>query len=196
MDALLPLMSFAFMSSITPGPNNLMLSASGVAFGMQKTLPHILGVVLGFAFLLALCGSGVGAFMVEFPPAAIALKLLGSVYLLYLAWAMRNAFAVKAQRAGARPFSFVQAFLFQFANPKAWVMGLTAASVFLPQLGVGWAALLTLCVVFAAVGTPCIVLWTALGVTARRFLAGPRAQAACGAAIFALMVITVIAIWL
>src|SRR5262245_64851300 len=84
MELLLPLLSFAFVSSITPGPNNLMLSASGVVFGFNRTLPHLLGVAAGFTLLLVVCASGIGALLVGLPAAALALKLFGTAYLLYL----------------------------------------------------------------------------------------------------------------
>jgi threonine/homoserine/homoserine lactone efflux protein len=196
MDALWPLASFAFVSSITPGPNNLMLSASGIAFGMQRTVPHMLGVVFGFMLLLAICGSGVGALVVEYPAAELAIKVAGSAYLMYLTWVMRRAFDVGEARADARPLTFVQAFLFQFANPKAWIMGLTASAVFMPQLGADAGALVALCAVFSLVGTPCIVAWAALGASVRRHLARPRVRTACGVGLVVLMGITIVAIWL
>src|SRR5690606_12599395 len=114
METLLPLMSFAFASSITPGPNNLMLSASGIAFGLKRTLPHMTGVLIGFLLLLLLCASGVGAIVAAFPSVALALKIVGSVYLVHLAWSMRRAFAPDAAAGRpARPLRFVEAVLFQ-----------------------------------------------------------------------------------
>ena len=100
MESLLPVATFAFVASITPGPNNAMLSASGVAFGLRRTLPHVLGVSVGFTALLVLCASGIGALVIEFPTVALGLKVVGSIYLLYLAWVMRNALDPSA--AGAR----------------------------------------------------------------------------------------------
>jgi threonine/homoserine/homoserine lactone efflux protein len=133
MELLLPLVSFAFVSSITPGPNNLMLSASGVVFGFNRTLPHLLGVAAGFTLLLVVCASGIGTLLVGLPAAALALKVCGTVYLLYLAWSYRNALAPQARQTTARPMKFAEAVAFQFVNPKAWIMGLTAASVFVPS---------------------------------------------------------------
>src|SRR5690606_929865 len=103
MESLLPLAGFAFVSSITPGPNNVMLSASGVAFGMRRTLPHMFGVALGFLLLLIVCGGGVGALVIRFPALGLALKSVGTLYLLYLAWAMRNALVPQANLASGRP---------------------------------------------------------------------------------------------
>lgn len=196
MDALWPLASFAFVSSITPGPNNLMLSASGIAFGIERTVPHMLGVLSGFMLLLVLCGSGVGAVVVEYPAAELAIKAAGSAYLIYLTWVMRRAFDVGEARADARPLTFAQAFAFQFVNPKAWIMGLTASAVFLPQLGADTRALALFCGVYALVGAPCIAAWTALGASVRGLLARPRVRAGCGAGLVALMAVTIVAIWI
>src|SRR5690606_24037030 len=121
METLLPLASFAFASSITPGPNNLMLSASGIAFGWRRTLPHLVGVFLGFLALLVVCGSGVGALVGALPGAALALKAIGSIYLLYLAWSMRTALGADPAARPARPLTLTEAVLFQFVNPKAWI---------------------------------------------------------------------------
>jgi threonine/homoserine/homoserine lactone efflux protein len=107
LDSLLPLVSFAFVASITPGPNNVMLSASGVTFGLQRTLPHLAGVSAGFVTLLAVCGSGIGTVLVELPSATFALKIVGTLYLLYVAWLMRNALAPRSAAATTRPLTTV-----------------------------------------------------------------------------------------
>ena len=126
MESIFPLMSFAFVSSITPGPNNLMLASSGVAFGMRRSLPHVFGIPVGFAALLVVTGLGVGAVVANVPAAALGLKLFGTLYLAYLTWIMRHAFDIDHAQSAARPLRFIEAALFQFANPKAWIMALTA----------------------------------------------------------------------
>lgn len=195
METLLPLAGFAFASSITPGPNNLMLSASGIAFGWRRTLPHLAGVLVGFELLLVVCASGVGALVDAFPAVGLATKLAGSGYLLYLAWAMRNAFTPDAPGRLPRPLTFVEAVLFQFVNPKAWLMGLTAVSVFTPQIEPRWLALAAVCAVFGAVNLPCIGTWIALGVSLRRGLALPRWGDYLGLVVGVLMLYAVVAIW-
>jgi threonine/homoserine/homoserine lactone efflux protein len=195
MELLLPLVGFAFVSSITPGPNNLMLSASGLVFGFNRTLPHLLGVAVGFTLLLVVCGSGIGALLVEFPAAGIVLKVLGTVYLLYLAWTFRNALAPQSREASARPLRFVEAVAFQFVNPKAWIMGLTAASVFLPDLEPRYLAVAIMCAVFSIVNVPCICTWAALGATLKRWLTQDRWRRLFSGAIALLTVYSVVAMW-
>lgn len=195
MELLLPLVSFAFVSSITPGPNNVMLSASGVAFGLQKTLPHLFGVSAGFTLLLVVCGSGVGALIAEFPALGVALKVLGTVYLLYLAWLMRNAFAPQTKAAAARPLTFAEAAAFQFVNPKAWVMGVTAVSVFVPDIEPRWLAMVVVCAVFSLVNLPCICTWAVLGATLKSWLASARWSGLLSGTLVALTVYSVVAMW-
>ena len=196
MELLLPLLSFAFVSSITPGPNNLMLSASGVVFGFNRTLPHLLGVAVGFTLLLVVCASGVGALLVGMPAAALALKVFGTAYLLYLAWSYRNALAPQARSASARPMKFAEAVAFQFVNPKAWIMGLTAASVFVPDSEPRYLAVAFMCGVFSLVNLPCISLWAALGATLKRWLTQDRWRKVFSGAIALLTVYSVAAMWM
>ncbi|HET7608757.1 MAG TPA: LysE family translocator [Gammaproteobacteria bacterium] len=195
MELLLPLASFAFVSSITPGPNNLMLSASGVVFGFNRTLPHLLGVAVGFTLLLFVCASGVGALLLGLPAAALVLKVFGTAYLLYLAWSYRNALAPEARSASARPMKFAEAVAFQFVNAKAWIMGLTAASVFVPDYEPRYLAIAVMCGVFAIVNLPCIATWAALGATLKRCLTQDRWRKIFSGAIALLMVYSVIAMW-
>lgn len=130
----LPFMYFLMVASITPGPNNVMLAASGMNFGYTKTVPHILGILFGFCTLLLLCAFGVGALYQAYPPIQMALKVGGSLYLLYLAWRIATAGRAKidGETEKGRPLTFIEAALFQYVNPKAWVMGVAACSTFLP----------------------------------------------------------------
>jgi threonine/homoserine/homoserine lactone efflux protein len=173
MDALLALAGFTFVASITPGPNNLMLAASGVGFGLRRTVPHMLGVCAGFAVLVLACGLGIGALLMQSPTVAVALKLLGSGYLVYLAWRLRDAMTPEGGASRVRPMSFAAAAVFQFANPKAWLMGVTAAAVFLPGLGSDWQALALLCLVVCTVNFPCVTSWAVMGASLRARLQDP-----------------------
>lgn len=182
--------------SITPGPNNLMLGASGLAFGIRRTVPHMLGILAGFSTMLAVCGLGVGALMIELPIAALMLKILGTGYLIYLTWRMRNAFSIEADKSLARPLSFVEAALFQFVNPKAWLAGVTGVAVFLPGEEVRWTGIAILIAVFFVVSFPCITTWAALGTGVRRLIAQQRWSSALSTTIVLLMAYTIVAIWL
>jgi threonine/homoserine/homoserine lactone efflux protein len=196
VDAILPLAAYAFVMSITPGPNNLMLAASGIAFGMRRTVPHMLGISVGFSTVLIACGLGVGTLMTEVPATALALKLLGTGYLIYLTWRMRNAFSVRSDRSLARPMSFVEASLFQYVNPKAWLAALTGVAVFLPGEAIRWTSLAIFVTVFFVVGFPCIATWAALGTAVRRLIARQHWSRALSAVVTLLMGYTIVAIWL
>jgi threonine/homoserine/homoserine lactone efflux protein len=196
MDWVWPLAVYAFAASITPGPNNLMLAASGVAFGVRRTVPHMLGIPAGFASLLLLCALGVGALVLELPTASLALKIAGSAYLVYLTWTMRRAFDVDDGHSRARPLRFYEAFLFQFANPKGWLIALTAASVFLPPDGPTVQAIMVFCSVFVVINVPCIATWVTVGSTARHFVRNARWRRVLGGTIVLLMTYTIVAIWI
>lgn len=192
----LPLVGFAFASSITPGPNNLMLSASGIAFGLQRTVPHLAGVVIGFTLLLLLCGSGIGNLVLAFPALGFGLKACGTIYLVYLTWEMRNAFVPQHLDSAARPLTFGEAVAFQFVNPKGWVMAVTAVSVFVPDVQPRWLAVVAVCGVFAVVNLPCICTWAVLGVSLRRWLAREVLRRHVSIVIAVLMLYAAAAIWM
>jgi threonine/homoserine/homoserine lactone efflux protein len=174
-DMLMALAAFALVSSITPGPNNLMLMASGTNFGLARSVPHLLGVSIGFVLMLVVVGAGLGAALEAWPAAMLALKLASAAYLLYLAWKIATAAPPSAEHgASSRPLTFAQAAAFQWVNPKAWTMALTAMAVYVPAhdrtIGV-----LVVALVFGAVNLPSVGLWTAAGVQLRRLLHRPRA---------------------
>jgi threonine/homoserine/homoserine lactone efflux protein len=196
MDQLLPLASFAFVTSITPGPNNLMLAASGLGFGMRRSIPPLLGVSAGFAALILCCGLGVGVMLSGLPAAALVLKVAGTAYLGYLAWSVRSAAVAGDGPTLPRPWSFAAAAAFQFANPKAWIMALTCTSMFLPELGPGWMGLALLCLVACAVNLPCVATWALAGSSLRRTLTDPRWQKRCTTMLAALTVYAAAAIWI
>ncbi len=132
----LPFFYFLFVASITPGPNNVMLTASGMNFGYQRTIPHMLGIYVGFTIYLTICAFGVGAAVAAYPPVLMGLKALGAVYLVYLSYRILKAGRIglheKAKNA-ARPLTFLEAAGFQFINPKGVVFGLAAASLLPPE---------------------------------------------------------------
>jgi len=194
---LLPLISYAFVSSITPGPNNIMLTASGISFGLKRTIPHLLGIPFGFGIQLALCAYGLGAFLLYIPAANVALKLFGSGYLLYLAWSLRvNVVGSSANDSSGKPMSFFNAALFQFANPKAWIMAVTGASVFLPPYQPFVLSVATLCLVFCLINLPCVGAWAILGSAIKAHLSNPVWQRWFSGVIVVLTLYTAVAVWL
>lgn len=170
---LVALVQFAFVSSITPGPNNMMLLASGANFGFRRTVPHMLGISVGHSFMVILLGAGLVQVFVAFPAILTAMKVLAVVYLLYLAWKIANAApkAPNAPETGGRPFTFLQAAGFQWVNPKAWFMALTAITVY--TVGHDLRNVLIVALVFACTNLPSITVWTVLGQQMRRFLTRP-----------------------
>ena len=170
-DLLLAFSGFAFASSITPGPNNIMLMTSGVNFGFNRSIRHIAGVVAGFYVMLLLVGFGVGQLLQANPDLYLALKILSVVYLLWLAWRVANSGAVKPQggEERARPINFLEAALFQWVNPKAWTMAITTAAAYTVPDNYE-SSLLVICTVFVIVGAPCMIAWNIFGVGMRSFL--------------------------
>jgi threonine/homoserine/homoserine lactone efflux protein len=173
----LPFITYTFVMSITPGPNNVMLTASGASFGFRRTLPHILGIVCGFVVqLLAVC-AGLSALFARWPALQTALGWVGAAYLLYLGWRMLGRSDAQAP-AGGRPVTFMQAAMFQFLNPKAWVMTVTAATLFLPRDTGFVAAGLYMTVVTEGIGVPCMMVWALFGSSLKSFISGPRGRRA------------------
>jgi threonine/homoserine/homoserine lactone efflux protein len=171
----LPFLTYTLVMSITPGPNNVMLTASGASFGFRRTLPHLLGIGCGFVVqLLAVC-SGLGALFDRWPALQSALGWLGAAYLLYLGWHLLRR-RDTAGRTGARPVTFIEAALFQFLNPKAWVMTLTAATLFLPRELALLARSAYMAGIMEGIGLPCMTVWTLFGSSLRRFLEAPRGR--------------------
>ncbi len=169
------LFGFALISSITPGPNNLMLLASGANFGLRRTLPHIFGVTIGHSFMVAMVGLGLMQVFTAFPMAYTVLKFASVAYLLYLASKIAtNTAPPKASiRNTGTPLTFLQAAGFQWVNPKAWTMALTAISVYAPP-NPDLRTVLTVAAVFAFTNLPSISSWALLGREMSRFLHTPK----------------------
>jgi threonine/homoserine/homoserine lactone efflux protein len=161
--------------SITPGPNNVMLTAAGANFGLRRTLPHILGVTFGFGFLVAASCGGLGVLFTRWPQVHTALRWLGAGYLLFLGWQLLRARGGATGDAG-KPVTFWEAAAFQFVNPKAWVVALTAATLFLPpQLGQALATGYVASIV-TLVNLPCITVWAVFGSSLALMLTRPAAR--------------------
>ncbi|MEO0344083.1 MAG: LysE family translocator [Pseudomonadota bacterium] len=169
---LLPLSWFAFVSSITPGPNNLMLMASGVNFGFRRTIPHMLGIGIGFTVMVLLVGLGLAQIFERYPWTNIALTIFSVIYMLWLAWKIANAAAPQDGEVGGTPMTFVQAALFQWVNPKAWAMALGAITIYAADNSI--AAVSFVAIVFGLINLPCVSVWTLLGVAVKELLQDPR----------------------
>lgn len=178
VDILTALVAFSFVSSITPGPNNLMLLASGTNFGFRRTLPHMSGVTIGFTVMVILVGVGLMQLFDLFPASYQVLKVVSVLYLIYLSWKIATAAAPDVGEGGvqsnsaAKPFSFIQAALFQWVNPKAWAMSLTAITAYTPDTH-PLPSVLLVALIFGAVNLPSITAWVLLGTQIRRHLSDP-----------------------
>ncbi len=159
---------FAFVTSITPGPNNLMLMASGANYGFRRTIPHMLGIGIGFTVMLLLVGAGLIRVFDEWPLAHDVLKVVSVAYLLWLAWKIATATGPAEGRAGGRPMTFLQAAAFQWVNPKAWAMALTAITAYAPDRSM--LAIVVVALIFGAINLPSVSTWTLVGQQMARFL--------------------------
>lgn len=172
-EAFLALLVYAFVTSITPGPNKFMLLASGVNFGFVRTIPHMLGIGIGFLTLLLGVGFGLGAVLSTFPMLHGGLKIAGGTYLLYLAWRIGMSRSLgKDGEVQARPMTFLEAAAFQWVNPKAWVMAVTAMAVYTSPES-PFLSVILISGAFALVNLPSVSSWAGFGMVLRGFLADP-----------------------
>ena len=163
---------FAFVSSITPGPNNLVLMASGANFGFRRSVPHMFGVTLGFILMIILVGVGLVQVFEAYPLSNTVLKVVSIAYLLYLATKIATAAPLEKGETAGTPMTLLQAALFQWVNPKAWTMAVTAVTVYTPDHTLTSIAVVAL--VFGTLNLPSIGSWTFLGQQMARILTNPR----------------------
>ncbi|PIE16992.1 MAG: hypothetical protein CSA68_00700 [Rhodobacterales bacterium] len=174
IELILPLIVFAAVSSGTPGPNNLMLLASGANFGLKRTLPHMLGVSMGHAFMVFLVGVGLKQIFDAYPLSYLVLKILSTVYLLYLAWKIAsNRSLPKQNRSTGTPLTFLQAAAFQWVNPKAISMAFSAVTIYAPPAP-RFADIVIIALCFLMVNLPAVSLWAILGQQMSQFLNTPK----------------------
>jgi threonine/homoserine/homoserine lactone efflux protein len=190
-DLLLALVGFAFVTSVTPGPNNLMLITSGANFGFARTLPHMLGISIGHSVMVVLMGLGLAGLFQTLPALKLGLKILAIGYMLWLAWKIATADAPGEGRAGAAgPMTFLQAAAFQWVNPKAWAMALGAIAAYAG--GGGIVAIGLVAVVFALVNLPSVAVWAFAGDQLRHWLAVPARLRAFNWTMAVLLVLSLI----
>lgn len=189
---LLPLISYCFVMSSTPGPNNVMLASSGANFGYRRALPQILGINGGVAVQTYLTCLGLGQVFNAFPVLHQLLRIVGALYLLWLAWQISGA-AVSAAHE-AKPLSAWQAALFQAVNPKTWVKAITLATVFMPTGLSTPIAALVVTLVGMLVGFPSSSMWALFGVAIRRVLTDPAKQRIFNLCMGAMLVVLAISL--
>ena len=187
LDLYLALLAFCFVMTGTPGPNNMMLMASGANFGYRRSLPHIFGIAFGVIVMVTTVGAGLGRVFELYPMIEVVLKWVSLVYLGWLALKIARAGTPQA-RVVATPMSFLAAAAFQWVNPKAWGMALSAIAAYAPDHSLAGALVVAL--TFGAVGPPTVSLWCLLGVRLREFLTSPARLKAFNWTMAALLILS------
>ncbi|ARO14931.1 transporter LysE family protein [Ketogulonicigenium robustum] len=188
----LAVLVFGLISSITPGPNNLMVMTSGANFGLHRSWPHIWGIALGFGVMIFILGLALAGLSMLLPTMRVLLKVVAVVYLLYLAWKIATAAPIDGATSTAQPLSFLQAAAFQWVNPKAWASAVTAVAAYSPSGSFLGAVLIA--VAFIITGLPSVTLWCVMGQELRRLLDTPARLRAFNITMAILLLLTLIPI--
>lgn len=170
MEYLFSIIIFSISASVTPGPNTIMALSSGLNFGARRSLPLLWGICLGFSLMLFFVGIGIGQVFVLFPQLTIYMKVISIVYLLYLAYLIANTDKLKKEAKLDEPLSFLKGVLFQWVNPKAWVVCVSAVSTFTTPGNSYVGQLLQLTSAFLIVGPLCVGIWVFLGAFLKQHL--------------------------
>ena len=195
MGTLLALVGFSFVSSVTPGPNNVLLWASGATFGFRATVPHVIGTALGIGSMALVMAAGVGTLFTAIPAIELAMKAAASAYLVVLAVQIAGSHAFERARL-ARPLGIVGAAAFQGVNPKAWVFVLGAVMAFRPPGYPVVAGSVLVALTMATVVVPTAALWAGGGGILSRLMTGDRARRSVSLALALLLVGTIASVWL
>lgn len=195
LNELAALVAFAFVGSFSPGPNNAVLWASGISFGFRRTIPHVVGGALGVGALVVGVAAGIGALLEAVPAAALALRIAGSVYLLYVAWRVAGSGTISRAEA-AQPLSLWQAAWFQWLNPKAWFFAIALVGTFLSEEPHRLAGIALLTAIVIAVVTVSFTIWAAGGAALARFVADERRRRGVNLVLATLIVASVVLLWI
>jgi len=169
---LLSIATFTLSTVISPGPNNIMLLSSGLTFGYKRTIPHMSGIVFGFPLMVLLVGLGMGVLFEKFPIIFSVLKIAGIAYLFWMAYKIANnksSYEVNENKE-SKPFTFVQSALFQWVNPKAWIMAVTSISIFVTSSQSSLFQILTIAFIYFLSGLVSTNTWTFGGVFFKKFI--------------------------
>ena len=169
----LAIIAFSITACVTPGPNNAMIMASGLNYGIKRSMPHYLGIVLGFPTMVLAVGMGIAQLFEVYPVMHLVLKIAGAAYLSFLAYKIATAPVSESKEAEGKPFTFLQAAAFQWVNPKAWVLAV-GATVTYTTLGDGYVLqVITIGLIFMIFGAPCIMLWLWGGASLKTLMRNP-----------------------
>jgi len=186
---------FALVTSITPGPNNIMLFSHGKVFGFKPSFKLMLGIFLGFSTLLYISGYGIAGMIAKSPTIGMILKIISSVWLIYLAFILSKLSSEISSESSSK-IGVYQGFLMQFVNPKAWIMAIAGAGAFMPHFQSIHLNVFIFTITFGLVGFPCMILWTLFGGIISKLLKSEKANRILGLCLFLLMICSVVMIWL
>jgi threonine/homoserine/homoserine lactone efflux protein len=186
---------YASLMSITPGPNNLMLLSYGKAYGFSDSRNVMLGIFLGFFLMLCSAGYGISKIITSSPTAGLVLKIIGSLWMLYLAFVLRK-LSVDTEPDKKAAIGFGQAFFMQFVNLKAWIMAISGASAFLPQSDNIHLNVFIYALSFGLVGFPCMKVWLKMGDVIAKIIKSEKASQMLGYTMFSLMIVSIVTIWM
>lgn len=193
---IMSLAAFAATMTGTPGPNNLMVTASGANFGYWRTLPHMMGIGSGLVSMIVLVAAGLGVMFTRFPIFHEILRWTGSAYLLYLAWKIASAkSSIRTDQQDGEPMTFMAAAMFQYVNPKAWMMSVTAISTFTMAGEYYWQSAGLIAVIFFLVCFPSVSIWASFGTLIGRWLNSPQTRRVFNIAMGVLTASCVVMIW-
>ncbi|WP_415898682.1 LysE family translocator [Neptuniibacter sp. QD48_11] len=193
MEIYLAILVFAISSTITPGPNNIMIMTSGLNFGVKRSMPHLLGICLGFPLMVVAVGLGFSAVFEKFPIIHEIIKVLGVTYLLYLAWLVASSAPTSMEGdQKSNPLTFMQAALFQWVNPKAWVMATGAIAAYTSQDTTMLLQVMVISLSFFVVSFPCVGVWLIFGSGLKRFLKEAKYQRVFNISMALLLMVSVL----
>ncbi len=192
MEFYLAIFLFAASTTITPGPNNIMIMASGLNYGVKSSIPHLLGICFGFPAMVVMVGLGFSVIFEMFPLFHEVIKILGVLYLLYLSWLIASSSPSSLESKKSKPFSFSQAALFQWVNPKAWVMATGAVSAYTTVSSDIFSQVILIALAFLLVAFPCVGIWLVFGVGLKRYLKSARHQQIFNLAMALLLIASVL----
>lgn len=172
----LSLLIFCMSTSITPGPNNMLMLLSGVKYGVKPSLPHFWGICVGFVLMVDIVGIGLGEVFAHYPVIHTVMKYVGAIYMLYLSY--KTIFASDhltiAKDNRSKPFTMLQGVLFQWVNPKAWIMAIGVISTFTVVNKSIWFQLIPISIIYFIAMIPSVLFWLIGGATLRKYLDNPR----------------------
>jgi threonine/homoserine/homoserine lactone efflux protein len=186
---------FALVTSITPGPNNLMLLSYGKAYGFSDSSKLMSGIFLGFFIMLYLAGYGIARIVTSSQILGLAIRIIGSIWMLYLAFILSR-LSREVKTVDSVKIGFSKAFIQQFVNSKAWIMAVTGAGAFMPRSDNVHLNVFVFAITFGIVGIPCMIIWLKMGDVIAKILKSEKSNRMLGYTMFSLMIVSIVTIWM